>query len=55
MYPAPMAKQKKVQLKGEWNRDKESQFDAKTSTFTFYLRDENGKECKSCARRCCAE
>lgn len=41
-----MAKQKKVQLKGEWNKDRESSFDAKSSTFTFYLKDEHGKECK---------
>lgn len=41
-----MSKQKKVQLKGEWDKDKESSFDAKTSTFTFYLKDENGQECK---------
>ena len=41
-----MSKHKKVQLKGEWNKDKESSFDAKTSTFTFYLKDEHGQECK---------
>ena len=37
---------KKVQLKGTWNKDKESYFDSKTSQFTFYLMDEHGQECK---------
>ncbi|MEK7250190.1 MAG: cytochrome c maturation protein CcmE [Bacteroidota bacterium] len=41
-----MKTHKKVQLKGEWNKDRESAFDAKTSTFTFYLKDEKGQECK---------
>ncbi len=41
-----MKTHKKVQLKGLWNRDKEAKFDPKTSQFTFYLLDENGKECK---------
>lgn len=41
-----MTKHKKVQLKGAWNKDKESSFDAKKSQFTFYLVDDKGKECK---------
>ena len=41
-----MAKQKKVQLKGTWNREKESRFNASTSQFTFYLLDDAGRECK---------
>jgi cytochrome c-type biogenesis protein CcmE len=41
-----MKTHKKVQLKGAWNKEKESAFDAATSTFTFYLKDENGQECK---------
>ncbi|MDL1891577.1 cytochrome c maturation protein CcmE [Sphingobacteriales bacterium CHB3] len=41
-----MKSQKKVQLKGEWIKEKESGFDVKTSTFTFYLKDESGRECK---------
>lgn len=41
-----MKTHKKVQLKGAWSKDKESAFDAKTSTFTFYLKDDNGRECK---------
>jgi cytochrome c-type biogenesis protein CcmE len=41
-----MSKHKKVQLKGQWNKEKPSAFDAKTTQFTFYLIDEQGKECK---------
>jgi len=41
-----MKKHKKVQLKGSWNREKESSFDASTSQFTFYLLDDAGRECK---------
>lgn len=41
-----MKKGKKVQLKGTWNRDKESAFNAQTRQFTFYLVDDAGAECK---------
>lgn len=41
-----MKTHKKVQLKGAWNKEKDSSFDPKTTQFTFYLIDENGKECK---------
>jgi cytochrome c-type biogenesis protein CcmE len=41
-----MSKGKTVQLKGTWNRDRESAFDPATSTFTFYLVDDVGKECR---------
>lgn len=41
-----MQKHKKVQLKGSWNKNKESYFDAATSQFTFYLVDDTGRECK---------
>lgn len=41
-----MKSHKKVQLKGEWIKEKASGFDAKTTTFTFYLKDEQGRECK---------
>ncbi len=37
---------KKVQLKGEWNKDKASGFSQEKAQFTFYLRDEKGEECK---------
>ncbi len=35
---------KKVQVKGAWLRDKESQFDAKTGQFIFYMKDDNNKQ-----------
>ena len=35
---------KKVQVKGVWLRDKETSFDAQSSQFTFYMKDDNGKE-----------
>ncbi len=41
-----MQSHKKVQLKGQWNREKESSFDASKAQFTFYLIDESGKECR---------
>jgi len=37
---------KKVQLKGEWNKEKASGFSQEKSQFTFYLRDDKGEECK---------
>lgn len=39
-------KHKKVQLKGQWNKEKPSAFDSKTTQFSFYLVDEQGRECK---------
>jgi cytochrome c-type biogenesis protein CcmE len=39
-------KHKKVQLKGQWNKEKPSSFDAKKTQFTFFLVDDQGKECK---------
>ncbi len=41
-----MKSHKKVQLKGQWNKEKPSAFDATTTQFTFYLVDDQGKECK---------
>jgi cytochrome c-type biogenesis protein CcmE len=41
-----MKKNRKVQLKGTWDKEKHAAFDAKTGTFTFYLKDEAGRECK---------
>ncbi len=37
---------KKVQVKGSWVREKESTFDAQKSQFTFFMVDDNHKECK---------
>jgi cytochrome c-type biogenesis protein CcmE len=41
-----MKTHKKVQLKGQWVKEKGSSFDPKSTTFTFYLVDDNGRECK---------
>ena len=37
---------KKVQLKGTLNKEKESRFDPEKTQFTFYLIDDSGRECK---------
>jgi cytochrome c-type biogenesis protein CcmE len=37
---------KKVQVKGKWVMEKESQFNSQTSQFSFYMIDENNRECK---------
>ncbi|MEX1138682.1 MAG: cytochrome c maturation protein CcmE [Bacteroidota bacterium] len=34
---------KKVQVKGEWIKDRESSFDSEKAQFTFYMKDENHK------------
>jgi len=41
-----MQKHKKVQLKGQWVKEKGSSFNSQTAQFTFYLADDSGKECK---------
>ena len=41
-----MQKHKKVQLKGAWDKNKESGFNSATSQFTFWLVDDAGHECK---------
>jgi len=41
-----MKADKKVQLKGALNKEKESRFDPEKTQFTFYLIDESGGECK---------
>jgi cytochrome c-type biogenesis protein CcmE len=37
---------KKVQVKGEWAKDKESRYDAAKNQFVFYMRDDNNMEVK---------
>ena len=41
-----MSTHKKVQVKGEWVKDKETTFDAQKSQFVFYMIDEKGQEAK---------
>jgi cytochrome c-type biogenesis protein CcmE len=35
--------QKKIQVKGEWVRDRESSFNTEKIQFTFYLKDDSGE------------
>jgi cytochrome c-type biogenesis protein CcmE len=35
--------QKKIQVKGEWVRDRESYFDTEKIQYTFYLKDDSGE------------
>lgn len=37
---------KKVQVKGAWVKEKETQFDAKAGQFVFYMKDDNEREVK---------
>lgn len=37
---------KKVQVTGTWVKEKPSHYDAKSNTFTFHMKDENGKEAR---------
>lgn len=34
---------KKVQVKGEWQKDQETRFDARTTQFIFYMKDDQGR------------
>lgn len=39
-------KKKTVEVRGVWQKDKETKYDAATNMFTFYMRDENNMEMK---------
>src|SRR5437867_37906 len=43
-FHTAMESNKKVQVKGEWVRDKQSAFDPARSQFVFYMKDDNGQE-----------
>src|SRR6516162_4718771 len=43
-FRTAMATQKKVQVKGEWLREKESGYDAGRNQFTFHMQDDNQQE-----------
>jgi cytochrome c-type biogenesis protein CcmE len=47
-FQTAITSHKKVQVKGEWLRDKESAFDAPSGKFLFAMRDDHGKEMKVC-------
>ena len=39
-------KMKTVEVRGVWQKDKETKYDAATNMFTFYMKDENNTEMK---------
>lgn len=43
-FQAAVSSPKKVQVKGEWLRDKESYFDEGKAQFIFYMKDDNNRE-----------
>ena len=43
-FKSSMSSHKKVHVKGEWVKEKESSFDAATSQFIFYMKDDEGQE-----------
>lgn len=45
-FQTAMSTHKKIQVKGEWLREKESMFDSRQGKFVFYMVDENGTEMK---------
>lgn len=42
-FDSALKSHKKVQVKGEWVKDKESRFDAEKAQFVFYLKDDNNR------------
>lgn len=42
-FDAALKSHKKVQVKGEWVKDKESRFDPEKAQFVFYLKDDNNR------------
>jgi len=45
-FQTAIASHKKVQVKGEWLRDRESAFEASSGKFIFAMRDDHGQEMK---------
>jgi cytochrome c-type biogenesis protein CcmE len=43
-FQSAMTSQKKVQVKGEWMKEKPSSFDAPSGRFSFSMKDDQGKE-----------
>lgn len=43
-FQTAVSTHKKVQVKGEWIREKASSFDVQKSQFSFYMKDDNGQE-----------
>ena len=45
-FKTAISTHKKIQVKGEWVKDKEAAFDASKGQFIFYMKDDNGEEQK---------
>lgn len=45
-FATAMTSQKKVQVKGEWLKDKETEYDSKSGQFAFFMKDDNNVEMK---------
>lgn len=45
-FQTAIASHKKVQVKGEWMKEKKTAFDASSATFAFYMKDDGGREMK---------
>ena len=43
-FQTAVSSHKKVQVKGEWIKERESVFDVSSGTFTFFMKDDSGKE-----------
>ena len=45
-FQTAISSHKKVQVKGEWLKEKEAIFDPARTVFVFYMQDDNGREMK---------
>ncbi|HEV8538789.1 MAG TPA: cytochrome c maturation protein CcmE [Bacteroidota bacterium] len=45
-FDSAVSSGKKVQVKGEWLREKDSHFDEANAQFVFYMKDDNNREAK---------
>jgi cytochrome c-type biogenesis protein CcmE len=45
-FQTALSNSKKIQVKGEWVKDKETVFDATKGQFVFYMKDDNATEMK---------
>ncbi|MFI5252612.1 MAG: cytochrome c maturation protein CcmE [Bacteroidota bacterium] len=45
-FQTAQSNHRKVQVKGEWIRNKETSYDGSRNEFTFYMRDDSGVETK---------
>jgi cytochrome c-type biogenesis protein CcmE len=45
-FHAAVATGKKVQVKGEWQKDQASAYDEERNQFTFFMKDDNGETAK---------